>query len=222
MPGMATYALIHGAGDSGWCWHLVERELRALGHDTVAVDLPCEDDSAGWREYADAVAGAVGERDDLVVVGHSLAGFTAPLVGERVPVSGLVLVAAMVPAPGETASEWWSASGYEAAMEGRDLPDDEAELFYNRTPPELVEEAKGYWRDQSDTPMREPWPLDAWPDVPTRYVLGRDDRCFPADFVRVMVRERLGIEPEEIDGDHAPFLSRPQELAATIAVPLAR
>lgn len=44
---MATFALIHGAGDVGWYWHLVEEELRRRGHHTVAPDLPCEDDSAG-------------------------------------------------------------------------------------------------------------------------------------------------------------------------------
>ena len=33
---VATYVLIHGAGDVGWYWHLVEAELRARGHDTVA------------------------------------------------------------------------------------------------------------------------------------------------------------------------------------------
>ncbi|MGH3028508.1 MAG: alpha/beta fold hydrolase, partial [Gaiellaceae bacterium] len=135
---MATFALIHGGGGSAWDWHLVVPELRELGHDPVAVDLPCEDESAGWREYADAVVDAVGERQDVIVVGHSLGGFTAPLVTARVPVSGLVLVAAMVPRPGETGSEWWSASGYEAAVKGTDMPDDEVELFYNRTPPELV------------------------------------------------------------------------------------
>lgn len=43
---MATYALIHGAGDVGWYWHLVERELRDRGHRTVAPDLPIEDDEA--------------------------------------------------------------------------------------------------------------------------------------------------------------------------------
>ena len=41
---MATYALIHGAYDVGWYWHLVERELRARGHTTVAPDLPIEDE----------------------------------------------------------------------------------------------------------------------------------------------------------------------------------
>jgi pimeloyl-ACP methyl ester carboxylesterase len=217
---MAFYSFIHGAGDSGWAWHLVERELRDRGHETAAVDLPCEDDSAGWWDYADAVASAAGERDEHVVVAHSLGGFTAPLVSARVPVSELVLVAAMVPRPGETGNGWWSSSGYGAAVEGIDFPDDEAELFYNRTPPELVEQATPYWRDQSDTPMAEPWPLDAWPDVPTRYVLSTEDRMFPAGFVRAMVRDRLGVEPEEVDGDHCPFLSRPRELAELLDVTL--
>ena len=40
----------------------------------MAVDLPCEDESAGWRDYADFVVDALGERQNVVVVGHSLGG----------------------------------------------------------------------------------------------------------------------------------------------------
>ena len=48
---MATYVLIHGAGDVGWYWHLVEAELRERGHNVVAPDLTCDHDSAGlWIE----------------------------------------------------------------------------------------------------------------------------------------------------------------------------
>jgi pimeloyl-ACP methyl ester carboxylesterase len=83
---MATYVLIHGAGDVGWYWHLVERDLRARGHDVVAPNLPCEDDSAGLTEYADAVIEAIGDRTDLVVVAQSLGAFTAPLVCDRAAV----------------------------------------------------------------------------------------------------------------------------------------
>ena len=75
---MATFVLIHGAADVGWYWHLLEAELRARGHDTVAPDLPCDDDAAGLDEYVDTVREAIGDRTDLVVVGHSLGGFTAP------------------------------------------------------------------------------------------------------------------------------------------------
>ena len=44
---MAAFVFIHGAGDVGWYWHLVAAELRERGHNTVAPDLPCDDDSAG-------------------------------------------------------------------------------------------------------------------------------------------------------------------------------
>ena len=97
---MAAFALIHGGGDAGWYWHLVERELRLRGHDTVAPDLPCDDDTAGLAEYADTVVRAAGDRGDLVVAAQSLGGFTAPLVAARRPVAVLALVAGMIPAPG--------------------------------------------------------------------------------------------------------------------------
>jgi hypothetical protein len=35
---------------------------------------------------------------------------------------------------------------------------------------------------------------------------------FPATWMRGVVRERLGIVPDEIDGGHCPALSRPREL----------
>ena len=56
---MATYALIHGAGDVGWYWHLVERELRDRGHRTVAPDLPIEDDEATLLDNAQVVVDAI-------------------------------------------------------------------------------------------------------------------------------------------------------------------
>ena len=62
---MATYALIHGAGDVGWYWHLVDAELRARGHDVVAMDLPVEDDAAGLSDYADVVVDAIGDRGEM-------------------------------------------------------------------------------------------------------------------------------------------------------------
>jgi pimeloyl-ACP methyl ester carboxylesterase len=99
-------------GGSAWDWHLVAPALREHGHDAVAVDLPCEDQSAGWEQYADAVVQAIGDRRGVVVMGHSLGGFTAPLVCVRVPVDLLVLVAAMIPSPGERFADWWANAGY--------------------------------------------------------------------------------------------------------------
>ncbi len=205
--GMATYVLIHGAGSDSWYWHLVVPELEALGHDVVAVDLPCDDDSAGLGEYADTVVEAVGDRPDVIVVAQSLAGFSAPLVCNRLPVGLLILVAAMVPRPGESAGEWWAHTGHV-------FPDpfDPQVVFAHDLPPELAEQSLLHVREQSGTPFEEPWPLDAWPDVPTRFLLCRDDRFFPADFQRRVVRERLGIVPDEMGGGHLPALAHPREL----------
>jgi pimeloyl-ACP methyl ester carboxylesterase len=49
--------------------------------------------------------------------------------------------------------------------------------------------------------------------VPTRVLVGRDDRFFPIDFQRRVARERLGITPDEMPGGHLVALSRPTELA---------
>jgi len=208
---VATFVLIHGAGDVGWYWHLVEAELHARGHDTISPDLPCDDDSAGLPEYADTVADAIGDQTNLIVVAQSLGGFTAPLVCDRVAVELLVLVAPMIPAPGEAPASYWADTGYD--KEVRDRYGDAIALFYQDVPAELAAEALNRARIQSEARMGEPSPLRAWPDVPTRVLICRDDRLFPTGFLRRVARERLGITPDEIDGGHTPALGRPHELA---------
>ena len=210
-----TFVPIHAGGDGAWSWHLLENEMRDRGHDMVAIDLPADDESAGLWDYADAVVEAVGDRTDLVVVAHSFGGFTAPLVCARVPVRTLVMVTAMIPAPGEPPADWWTNSGHaEARRElGRDDEDD-LQTYYHDVPRDLAEEALRRARNHpSERAYYEPWPLDAWPDVPTRFLLCRDDRFFPAEWMRGVVRDRLGITPDEIDSGHCPMLSRPGELA---------
>ena len=80
---MATFVCIHGAGGRGSYWDLVAAELAPLGHDVVAMDLPC-DQEVGLDAYVAAVVDAIGDRrGDLVLVAQSLAGLIAPLVYRR-------------------------------------------------------------------------------------------------------------------------------------------
>jgi pimeloyl-ACP methyl ester carboxylesterase len=218
---MSTYVLIHGGGDVGWAWHLVAAELRDRGHEVVAPDLPGDDASATFADYTDAVVEAVGDRKDLVVVGHSFGGFTAPLVADRLAAELLVLVAGMIPAPGESPDDWERNTGCGEAVRAQAARDggrtgnaDPYVSFYHDVPLALAEEALSKERAHpSPTAMKEPWPLDAWPDVPTRVVLCGEDRCFPPDFLRGLAAERLGIVPDEIAAGHCVALSRPTELA---------
>ncbi len=193
----------------GWYWHIVEADLRTRGHEVVVMDLPVDDDSAGLSAYADVVVEAIGDRKDIVVVAQSFGGYTAPIVCDRVPARLLVLVAAMIPAPGESAEAMFANTGYAPAKQ-----DDSSDLaiFYHDVDPALAAEALARGRRQSETPGKEPWPLAAWPAVPTRYLLCRHDRIFPPTWVRQVVKDRLGIIPDEIDSGHTPALSHPGEL----------
>lgn len=218
---MATYVLIHGAGSDAWYWHLVAPPLRAAGHDVVAVDLPCDDDAAGFYEYADATVRAIGARRELVVVAQSLAGYVAPLVCDRLPVERIVLLAAMVPRMGESAGQWWEHTGQPTAMREHAIAeglgelemDDVQRLFLHDVPAEVARASAQHVRRQSQTPFAKPWPLTSWPAVPTRFIACTNDRLFPIAFMRRVVHERLGLVPEEIDCGHLAALARPLELA---------
>ena len=215
---MPTFVLIPGAGGSPWTWHLVVAELERRGHhDVVAVDLPNDDDSAGLDDYLDAALAAIGDRTDLVVVGHSLGGFTAMLLCDRVPVNHLLLVTAMIPAPGEAPGDWWTNTGFmevrAAQLEKYGGDDSPETMFTHDVPTDVAVELGERFREQSGTPMEKPFPLAALPAVPTDFLVCTEDRFFPPDFMRRVVRERLGIfDPGELDAGHLPMFSRPVEL----------
>ena len=148
----ATYALIHGGGDVGWYWHLVERELSARGHQSVAPDLPIEDADATLDDHARVVLDAVDSlprRGELVVVGHSAGGYVAPIVAERAKADRLILVAAMIPQPGETTEEMFAATGWR--MPHSDDTSEQA-VFYHDVDPHLAAEAMSKERHEAAPP----------------------------------------------------------------------
>ncbi|MDT5012124.1 MAG: hypothetical protein QOH57_3741 [Mycobacterium sp.] len=217
-----TYVLIPGAGGDALYWQWVTPILTAAGADAVAVGLPADDDSADLDAYADRVCGAVSDvSGPLIVVAQSMGGFTAPLVAQRTPTALIVLVNAMVPVPGESGGQWWANTGQkQAAAEyrqriGLDRKDfDMVEDFFHDVP----DDVKGAVLSapeprQSDTPFEQPWPLAHWPDVPTKFLQGADDRLFPLDFQRRVVHDRLGIDIDVMPGGHLLAFSRPRELA---------
>ena len=216
---MTTFVLVPGAGGDTWYWHRLVAELESRGHRALAVELPAADDSAGLEAYADTVVAAIGDRSPVVLVAQSMGGLTAPLVCDRVQVELLVLVNAMVPAPGETGGEWWTVTGQgEAAAAYRQslgLPAelDDEETYFHDVPADVAAATMAQEFDQSGRPFEDPWPLDRWPDVATRVVAGRDDRLFPLDFQRRIAAERLGLDVDEVPGGHCVALSRPAELA---------
>jgi pimeloyl-ACP methyl ester carboxylesterase len=230
LPAMATFGLVHGSWHGAWCWTRLIPELEARGHGIVAVNLPIEDPDAGLTRYAEVVADALsGVDDDVILVGHSFAGSTIPLVSRRRPVKQLVFLCALMPRPGETATDRWTSEdvyvpGFVGNTATRDdgasyWPDPGAAIrcFYHDCTAADAEWAVARLRAQSAAPRLEAWPLDALPDVPRASILCRGERVIDPAWSRTMSRELLGVEAIELEGGHSPFLSRPEELAAVLA-----
>ncbi|MEC5398740.1 alpha/beta fold hydrolase [Uliginosibacterium sp. H1] len=222
-----TFILVPGAGGDPWYWHLLAPKLEARGHEVVPVALPAADDSAGLPEYTNAVLRVLGNRDPkyVVLVAQSMGGFTAPLVCESVPVRALVLVNAMIPKPGERPGEWFVSTGQTEAKreqnvrDGRsaDAPFDPLAGFFHDVPRSVTDEALARGESkQSENVFASPCTFRAWPAIPIHVLVARDDRFFPAAFQQRVVRERLGIEAEQLPGGHLVALSQPDELAARL------
>jgi pimeloyl-ACP methyl ester carboxylesterase len=212
---MTAFLLIPGAGGQATYWYLVAERLRERGHVTIALDLPADDPAIGLSGYAELAVAAGGGYEDLVVVAQSLGAFTALPACERLAPRRLVLLNAMIPAPGERAGDWGDHTGAEDARraaaraggypDGLDLPT----CFVHDVPHEVAARGLAEPRDEAEIAFAEPCPFTRWPAVPTRVVAGRDDRFLPFGFQRRVARERLGVEAVPVPGGHLAALSAP-------------
>jgi pimeloyl-ACP methyl ester carboxylesterase len=221
-----TFVLVHGTWHGAWCWERLVPELERRDAGASAVDLPGDDPDAGLDAYRDCVLAAIGDAEDVVLVGHSFGGVTVPLVAAARPVRTLVLLCALVPEPGRSVSELADSEpemfvpGFGEGI-GRDGLDrsywaDTAAAvakLYPDCPADLARAAVARLRPQARRPNTEPCPLEAWPSVPTVSILCSEDAAISSDWARRTARKRLGVEPFELPGGHSPFLAQPAALA---------
>ena len=223
---MACFVLVHGAWHGAWCWSRLTPELVSRGHRVVTLDLPSDDPAATFETYADVVAAHIDAEDasDAVVVGHSMAGHTIPLVAARRPVSRLVYLCSLVPALGASFVDQLGSEPEMLDFSGLGDPAPDGSLswtdrdlarkyMYADCDPDVAEQALDRLRPQAATPALQPFALDAFPDAPTTYIVATEDRLVQPAWSRRIARDRLGADVIEIPGSHSPFLSRPSDLA---------
>jgi pimeloyl-ACP methyl ester carboxylesterase len=215
-----TFVLVPGAGGNAGYWQRVEPLIQEAGLRSVAVSLP-NWPGATFADQADAIVAAAGTPEDVTLVAQSMGAFSAPLTCDRLSVAEVVLLNAMIPAPGETAGEWWANTGQAAAMRANDLregrdPDagfDAQSHFLHDLPPDVLALLTSSGDEEpADSLFGTPFPLDHWPDVPTTVLAGREDRFFPYDFQRRLAKDRLGLEVEGLPGGHLLAFSQPEAL----------
>lgn len=221
---MTTFALVHGGFHGAWCWDLLRPALDDLGFDSVAVDLPITDPTAGNVAYAEVVRAAIGGiDDDIVAVGHSQGGLTLPLLGDLPAVRQLVFLHAGVPTPGRPFVEYL-AEHPDFLQLPADLPRDEAEclvmpeavareVFYRDCREDVARASVGRLRHQALTPWLEPCPITQWPQVPCSYVVAAKDRAINPKGCWRLASSRPEFLVSEVDAGHFSFLSQPTYVA---------
>lgn len=109
---MTTFVLVHGMWHGGWCWKKTTPLLRAAGHEVNIVTLTGVGERAhlhypdiDMNTHIQDVVGVL-EYENLnqvILVGHSLAGFMAPAVAERAPerVAHIISLDGVIPVDGK-------------------------------------------------------------------------------------------------------------------------
>jgi pimeloyl-ACP methyl ester carboxylesterase len=226
---MSTFALVHGAWHGAWCWERLTPELESLGHQVITMDLPGDDSSASFDDYAEVVCASLNDfaGEDLVLVGHSMAGNTIPLVAARRTVQRVVYLCALIPVPGRTRVQQMTEDTemlnpeYPRGLSVSDSDgrrtwvDSELAHFhmYGDCDQQTASATFARLCPQATYPYRLPCSMPAHPVVETTYVLCTEDRVVNSDWARRAARERLQADVVELPGSHSPFLSRPHELA---------
>lgn len=94
-PGKVRFLFLHGFSDSADCWQRVQKRLAAAGHGSLAVDQPSHGQADPLRPdlpvveqflvFAAAAARAADDGRPIIVVGNSLGGAHALLLGQHHP-----------------------------------------------------------------------------------------------------------------------------------------
>jgi pimeloyl-ACP methyl ester carboxylesterase len=224
---VSTFVFVHGAWHGAWCWSRLLPEMEARGHRSVVMDLPVDDGSATFEDYANAVlASYPAELEDAVLVGHSLGAMVLPLVATSRPASLLVFLCGVI--PNVEGKPWHGAPPMSRpeAYQTETLDDgssvfrtvESARLsFYADCDPEDVAWAFAHLRPQNSRSLWDrPYPLTRLPVTPRAAIAGVDDAAIDIEFSRAVTRPRLGVDLIEIPGAHSPFLARPREVASLL------
>lgn len=229
------FLLVHGAFHGAWCWDKVIPELEALGHCTLAIDLPGHGQRVGekatFRSYQEAIVEVIEDGD--IVVGHAdVGGWSIAAAADKVPekVGRLVWIAAASPVEGKYIME---ANPYaltpnvglakfvhrvESDVNGACLEFEEEglrALMFS----DLTEEDKKWACErvclEPLEPVTTPVSLSAFWEapIPKSYIMATDDPINTLEFTNLALR-RLGLSScIGILAGHDPFISQPMETA---------
>jgi pimeloyl-ACP methyl ester carboxylesterase len=231
---LPTVVLIHGSGHTSLIWDDV---VAGLQGPALAVDLPGRrrrpaDLTQGTIEASSAAAASDVEAAGaprVVLVGHSSGGLILPSLAARLGarVCHLVFVAGLIARDGHSVSEIIAPDDPQSMLSTRDdlcrryrgttfggLSDGEAPIDTDLF---VTEDVRTVGSIESLTLMYQPisW-QGVSPSLPRSFVRCLADPIQPRDMQARLIENAGAEEVFDIDADHTPAVSRPDELAAIV------
>jgi pimeloyl-ACP methyl ester carboxylesterase len=216
----ATVALVHGAWADGSCWQDIILPLQREGLDVTCAQIPLtslSDDIAALERTLERMNGPI------LVVGHAYGG--AVIAGPRNGrVRGLVYVAALAPAEGETVGDvFYRAKPHPEAPQVQPdahgfvwMPEGGfARAVAHTAPKDRTAILETVQRPIALKCIQETAPLPSWKAKPTWYLLAEQDRMIPPETQRFMA-QRMGAKVRAYDVDHSPMYTASDAVVGVI------
>jgi pimeloyl-ACP methyl ester carboxylesterase len=236
---VARFVLVHGAFGGAWSWEPIVEKLAALGHTVETFDLPgggadeTPVEEITLQACAERACSVLAQRPEpAVLVGYSMGGIVATQAAANCPdrVASLIFVASFMPSNGQSLLDLTGLPEGEGDMIQANIvvegeppiaslsAEATAAAVYNCCTPEQIEAVLPRRRSQAVAVFATPIQADdnVLAEIPRSYVLTEQDRCIMPALQRRMIAEHPCLSVVELDTDHAPHLSRTDELVAAL------
>jgi pimeloyl-ACP methyl ester carboxylesterase len=233
-----TYVLVHGAWMGKFCWTEVVSRLETLGNTVITLDLPAHGDDTTPAEnvsldsYRDAVLNVIDDRNNIILVGHSMAGMVISAVSEAIPtqLKALVYLCAYLPQNGESlyqlsgedkeslVGNYWRQEHPENYSPAWIASEGIVEVFGADCSPEDQTQIVSKHRQEPLPPMVTPATLTAerYGMVPRYYIETLDDRAVSHQ-LQILMLSRVAVHQRfQLPSSHSPFFSMPDRLVACL------
>jgi pimeloyl-ACP methyl ester carboxylesterase len=225
-----TIVLVHGAFADGSSWNGVIRRLQHDGFPVIAPANPLRD-LAGDSAYIESVLATID--GPVVLVGHSYGGAVITNAGAHAPnVKALVYVAGFALDQGESLAAigaQFPNNQVGPATVVRPFPqpdgstgtdlylavDQFREVFAADVPRHTTDLMAAAQRPLALAAVLAPSADAAWRDLPTWYLVSKDDHTIDPEAERFMA-QRANAETIEVNASHAVAVSRPGKVADLI------
>ena len=233
-----TIVIVHGAWSSAGDWQHVADDLTAEGNSVISVNLPGHgsDKTAvsaiSLNLYVDAVKKAIGNKQNVILVGHSFGGIVASEVAEQLApqIMKIIYIAAYVPKSGESLLS--IAQTDAESHVGKNLIVDEkagiasikkdgiADVFLADAPKQVADYVSNNLRPEPLAPLATPVSLSEgkFGKISKVFVYSLNDHTIGYTLQQKMAKD-AGIERlYALPSSHTPFIMFPHVLAQIIAL----